>query len=69
MKHIGIAAISAEGASLLYKTIVHESGRRFGPTFIQKFHSTLFHFQNIESVKSKTGWSFGRNFCWNQQIS
>lgn len=31
MRHIGIAGISAEGAALAYKTIVHEASRRLGP--------------------------------------
>jgi aspartate racemase len=56
MKHIGIAAITAEGAALCYRMVCSEASKRFGSHIHPEVSLHCFSFQKIFSAQMKEDW-------------
>lgn len=56
MKHIGIVGVSAEGASLCYRTIVQESNQRLGGFAHPEISMNNSSFQAIVDAQKVKNW-------------
>ena len=57
MKHIGIAAVTAEGAALCYRTICQEAAARLGPNIHPEISLHSFSFDRIFSAQVREDWT------------
>ncbi|MDO8554108.1 MAG: amino acid racemase [Candidatus Micrarchaeota archaeon] len=65
MKHIGIVAITAEGATLCYRTIVSEAGKLLGQNKHPEITLNNAPFDEILSAQNKGDWSKVANVILN----